>query len=557
MKIKHLHPVSNFKGLFILTLFSLTISLFIISCSKLADDLNFNKIAVPDWNPEFAIPLVNSTFALEDFFNGSGNLFINVNPDNSLSFVYSSNEMYTKRAGDFIQIPDQVFGFQSPFIVPPLPSGSSYQISLEFPVHVLAGSPDQRLDSLLLKGGVIHIAGQTDLNRDVTGLSIKIPEIVSIATGEPLVFDASLNNPGGQQTSVSYDLSASMSNYKFIFSNTASSKNQLTFQCSLLIQGDNNPDQSPYNFTINGTFSDLNFKILYGYLGSFNVSLTDSLPISLFNRTIGGGIDLGPGSIDLFINVNNSIGMPVTIGAEYFYAYSRINDPDIVDIYFNGAGNPNLFTIDSPDVTQVGESVETHLDFGSNNFPEAFNIAPDKLYYKFIGVTNPLGDSLIENFVADTSRITMDLSVNIDLFTAISKFIIEDTVDFKISDMSKIDNLLFRVNSTNGFPLNAGMQLFFTDGSFHVLDSLITDPDQTIIQGAPVNGPPDYRVTEPEHKTTDVNFTGSRIHNIVDAKKMILRAGLSTTNQQLVKIYNNYSLQIQIGTIAGINITNN
>jgi hypothetical protein len=557
MKRKYLHPALKFKGLLMLTLFTSIISLFIISCSKLADDFNFNKIAVPEWNPEFAIPLVNSTFALNDFFGNSGNLFIKVNPDNSLSFVYSSNEMYSKRAEDFIQIPDQAFDFQSPFIVPPLPPGSSYEISLVFPVHILAGSPDQRLDSLLLKGGVIQVAGQSSLNKDVTELSIKIPEIVNITTGEPLVLAASLNNPGGLQTSVSYDLSASISDYKFIFNNTASSKNQLTFQCSLLIQGDNNPDQSPYNFSISGGFNDLNFKVLYGYLGSFNVSLSDSLPISLFNRTIGGGIDVGPGSIDLFINVNNSIGMPVTIGVEHFYAYSKVNNPGIVDIYFNGAGVPNIFTIDSPDFTQVGESVETHFDFENNNFSEAFNIAPDKLYYKFVGITNSMGDTLIENFVMDTSRISMDLAVEVQLFAAISKFIIEDTIDFKMSDVNKIDNLLFRVNTTNGFPLNADLQLYFTDNSFHVLDSLITDPDQTIIQGAPVNGAPEYRVTEPVHKKTDVNFTGSRIHNILDAKKLILRAGLSTTDQQLVKIYNNYSLQIQIGTIAGINIINN
>jgi len=38
---------------------------------------------------------------------------------------------------------------------------------------------------------------------------------------------------------------------------------------------------------------------------------------------------------------------------------------------------------------------------------------------------------------------------------------------------------------------------------------------------------------------------------------MILRAGLSTTNEQLVKIYNDYSIQIQVGTIAGIKIENN
>jgi hypothetical protein len=77
------------------------------------------------------------------------------------------------------------------------------------------------------------------------------------------------------------------------------------------------------------------------------------------------------------------------------------------------------------------------------------------------------------------------------------------------------------------------------------------------MQGAPVGGPPEYRVTSTVHKMTDANLTSDRIKNILDAKKMILRAGLSTTNEQLVKIYSDYTIQIQLGTIAGIKIVNN
>jgi len=35
---------------------------------------------------------------------------------------------------------------------------------------------------------------------------------------------------------------------------------------------------------------------------------------------------------------------------------------------------------------------------------------------------------------------------------------------------------------------------------------------------------------------------------------MMLKAGLSTTDNSLVKIYNDYSLEIKVGTIVGINI---
>lgn len=535
------------------------VSLFIISCSKLADDFNFDLVMTPDWNPEYAIPLINSTYALQDFFGDSAIDLVKINPDNSLSLVYISNESSTQRAEEFINIPDQFFNYQSPFIAPPLPPGSSFEILLEFPITIGAGSPDQRLDSLILKNGLLQIAGQTNLNRDVTELTVKIPEIIHSTTGEALVMVVSLNNPGGQQANVSYDLSVPISEYKFIFDNTSfSTKNKINLECTLKIVGDNNPDQSPYNFSITGSFSDLEFKSLFGYLGAYNFSLTDSLPISLFSKTIGGGIEVGPDAIDLIVNVKNSIGMPVTIGTEYFYAYSPVNEPHIVDIYFNGAGVPNLLTIQSPDITQVGETIETHIDFENNNLDEAFNIAPDELFYKFVGMTNVEGDSLSSNFVIDTSRISMQLAVEFQVFAAIHKFLIQDTVDFDFNEnIENIDHLLFRINATNGFPVNASVQIYFADKYYNVLDSLITDPDQMIIPGAPVSGPPDYRVSASVYKMTDANLTSDRIQNILDAKKMILRAGISTTNEQLVKIYSDYALQIQVGTIAGIKIGKN
>ncbi len=557
MKKNHLTPLLKIKSFYSLALLAAVISLFVVSCNKFSEDFDFNKVVVPDWNPEFAIPMVNSTFVLADFFGDSGIQYIKTNPDNSLSLVYTSTEMFSQRVEDFVNIPTQSFNYQSPFIVPPLPQGTSFEVSLEFPIQLMAGSPDQRLDSLILKNGSLHIAGQTNLNRDVTELTVKIPEIIHKTTGEPLIMLISLNNPN-QQSNVTYDLNVPIGDYKFIFDNIgASTKNQITIQCSLRIEGDDNPDLSPYNFSINGSFSNLDFKFLFGYLGTYNVSLSDSLSISLFDKTIGGGIEIGQDAVDLFVEIKNPIGMTIAFGTEYFYATSKVNTPNKVDINFIGTGNQNSFQVDGPDITQVGEIIETHLDFGDNNFSEAFNIAPENLYYKFVGESNPDGDSLASNFVTDTSRISMTVGIELKLFTAIKEFKIQDTLDFTLNDVQQIENLLVRINATNGFPLNANVQLYFVNSNFTVLDSLITDPNLTILPGAPVSGAPDYRVTEPAHKMTDIILTSERIHLILDAKKMIVRAGLSTTNEQLIKIYSDYSLQIQIGTIAGIKIKTN
>ena len=558
MKKNYFTPLLlRFKSLVSLALVSLFLSLIIVSCSKLQDNFDFSKVVVPDWNPEFAIPLVNSTFALSDFFGNSEIEYIQINADSSLSLIYNSMEIFSQRIEDIVNIPSQSFNFQSQFDLIPFPVGDSLTISLEFPIHIMAGDTNQHLDSLVLKGGTLHIAGQTNLNKDFAGLKVKIPEIIHKTTNQPLALNISLNNPNGL-ANFNYDVNVPIGEYKFIFDNSSnSSKNQLTLQCSLTIHGDDNPDQSPYNFSINGSFNNLDFKYLFGYLGTFDISITDSIAISLFDKTIGGGIDIGPHAVDLVIDVSNQIGMPIKFGTDNFYATSDVNTPNRVDIYFNSDEGINSFIVEGPDITQVGETIETRLDFGDNNFSDAFNIAPENLYYKFAGQTNPDADTLASNFVIDTSRVSVRVGLEFQLFTSISRYVIEDTLDFSLDEVKEVDHLLFRINTTNGFPLDAKVQVYFADNDYLILDSLITDPNQSILPGASVSGPDEYRVIEPAVQMTDINLTSTRIKNMQNAKFMILKAGLMTTNEQLIKIYNDYSLQIKIGTIAGIIIKNN
>jgi len=138
------------------------------------------------------------------------------------------------------------------------------------------------------------------------------------------------------------------------------------------------------------------------------------------------------------------------------------------------------------------------------------------------------------------------------------QYVVQDTIDFKIdADQQELDHLLFRLNITNGFPLNGNLQVYFTDENFVVIDSLITENETTIIEGAPVSGPPLYKVTEPANEITDILVDNDRFNKVKTAKKMLLRTELSTTNEQFIKLYSGYSIGIKVGIIAGLNINSN
>jgi hypothetical protein len=522
------------------------------------DDIDPDKIIKPEWNPEFAIPLVNSTFTVKDFFEDSGNVYIKTNPDNSLSFIYGIDELYSQTAEDIVKFPDQNFSSQIEEDVPPLPTGVFDTLNFDYTYQFITDTIGQRLDSIFLKDGQLYLHGTTNLNRDVAEVEVSIPDIVNIESGEPLTIQASLNNPGGQLAWVEFEQYFNLDEYKMTFNvDSLAGNNAISFLIEVIIHGDDNPDLSPYEFNFDGYLKNIEFEKAFGYIGLYDLSFTDSLSIDLFDKTVFGGIQVGPGAVDLFVDVYNSFGTPVMFAANELYVTSTKNPPYRVDISLFGTGLPNMFFVNAPEINQVGQTIETNLDFSNSNFGEAFNIAPEKFYFDLLAVINPGADTTDSNFLLDTSRISLAMDLEVKLFASISDFVVEDTLDVDLDqDADNIDNLLIRLNAINRFPINADIQVYFTDGEYQVLDSLIDTHDERILVGAPVSGPPEYRVSDSAFSTYDFNLSKTKINNILKAEKLLLRAALSTTDGQLSIIYDDYSISIKIGVIAGINITN-
>lgn len=542
----HLHALS---------IFLLFLILGSLSCNKYKDDFDFDKLADTEWNPELAFPLIKSNLTIYDFFSDSGNLMIKTNPDNSLSFLYSGKEIFSQEAGDLINLPDQGFDFEFPFSLPPIPPGFGDTVSFGEAFPLNTELPGQRFDSIIMKSGQLYLSGRTSLNRDEAALRIVLPNVVHKSTGEALTVDASLNNPE-QQEWVEFESNFDLGEYNLIFTGTSEIQNTFAFDIDLFMMGDDNPNLSPYNFEIQAGIEDMEFEKIFGYLGNYELRFRDSIQLNLFEKTIDGGLEMGPGAVDLYIDVHNSFGTPLLCAADSLFVYSSVNPPYYQDIYLFGQGTPNFFNVGAPDISQIGETVVSNLDFSNTNIGQAFNLAPELLFYDFMAFTNPSGDTTEQNFMLDTSRVAFDVALEVKLFTAIDRFIVTDTTDFNLesSNPDEIDYLLFRVNTLNGFPLETAIQIYFTDQNFQVIDSLIRDEDQRIFAGAPTGGPPGYRVSEPVLKTTDVKVSKARLDRIINADKMILRAWLSTTGEELAIIYNDYSVELNIGIISGISI---
>lgn len=532
--------------------------IFYSSCNKVQDDFDFNKLVKPTWNPEFAIPLVNSTLYLSDFLEDSSNTSIVTNPDKSLSFVFDSDSLISADAGDFVNFPDQSFTFGNEFNVPVIPPGFFDTIGFDYQYQFIPDTSDQRIDSIFLDSGFLKLHGETNLNRDDVQMIITIPDIRNINTREPLVMIADLSNPGGQQDQITFDINVDLSQYKIGLNRVSDTTlNTIDYLMEIVIKGDGNPDLSPYQFNLTGELYDMEFGSTFGYFGRYRLEFNNAFDIGVFQDAIDGSVNIGEHAVKLSFDIHNGIGAPISFVADDLYVTSDVTPPYHVDIELFGPGVPNVFTINSPDISQMGHSVASHLTFSEANFYEAFNIAPQELIYKVAAVTNYGADSSAQNFLLRNSHVSLDVALEFQLFGSIASLSVEDTVRLNFNENPKeIEYLLMRMNLTNGFPIDARAQVYFTDDNYQVIDSLITYDDY-ILPGATVGGPPEYKVVEPANKITDVVIDKPRLNNIIDADFMILRTKLSTTDENPVKIYEDYNIIFKLGTITGLTVDTN
>jgi len=543
----------RFKRSFLL-LFTFAILLF--SCSKIMDDLDFNKFAQIDWSPEYAIPLVYSEFAIKDFFSEENQKFIKTDDNGLISLVYQSKNLSSDRAEGYFFLDDRHFEHTFPLLI--FPSVNPDTITMEFSFTFYSSSESKRIDSVFFKAGAFSIFGKTNLNKEKASMKLTSPDIINVQTNDQLSIDLVLDNPGGQQDWVNFSANESLKDYKLSIDPLLSGgKNRIRVISQLVIQPDSNPDLSPYEIEINGDMTNMEYLDFYGHIGYYDFNLVDTVEISVFNNSLGGAVGFGHDALLFVVETYNEVGVPITIEAQTLQVYSPFTAPYYKDIYLFGQSQPNMFEILSPTPAEIGKSVYTRLDFSNTNFPEVFlSMAPRKLYYDFKANINLSGDTTLQNVLQDTSKLRFQTTLELKLYFEIAKLSIQDTVDFEMSTatLSTIDYLICRVNAYNGFPLNAGLQIYFTDSKYNILDSLIYDNDIRIIEGGKVGLPPKLKVEKPSHKTTDIVLYDSRLERIINAEKLIIKAELSTTNGDLAKIYDDYAFKIKVGAKTGINL---
>lgn len=519
------------------------VSIIIIFCitgllySCIKDKFNFDNVAGGQYNPDVAAPLIHTKLTLSDLLGEYDSSNVITEDSNSFLTLIYRNTVYSKKADEFVDIPNQPINTNIIFTVPPgLGPGDSVIIPYSEDYYFTVNN-DEILDSIFVKTNGISTM-DFNLNSDINHyakIEITIPSATKYGTPfkKIMPFDYTGTLPISQ--------SFSLSGYKITFLDS----NKIIINYDLIVYGDANPDNSPYFISMGDGIIDIQFSKVFGYLSQhfFDIDI-DTVSLDIFKNKIEGIFNLEDPKVNIY--VSNSFGFPISANFVQMGTHSDDNAP--YDVSVSGSGIPAPWKINYPTVSEIGQKIETSLILNktNSNIKDAINISPRYLFCKLTALSNPEG-MIEQNFALDTSKLDVDIEVELPLYGRAWDFVNKDTLDFEIDDVDELESILFKLNINNGFPIDGKVQIYFTDTLYTVLDSLLSSFQQVIASAVP-GGPPDYKVISPTNKTTTILFDKNRLNNIVNTKKMILKTKLATSDNgnTIVKIYSDYNMEIRL-----------
>ena len=479
---------------------------------------NFDVAEPEDWNPAFGVPLINTSFSINDLLDDldDGSL-IQTDIANRLTVVYQ----------DRIEVDPE-------FEIEPIPNIPIPIVDKEQTVQYQAPD-DYQYEIIRLKAGVFQY---TVLNPFMDSVNFSL-SFANLKLGDDSLAISQLlpaaDIDGPSETSGIIDISG----YELLLNEDI----RTVYTANLF--ADNTPVDLP-PFLVN--IGQMDYSYIQGYFGRFEVTLPgDSLEFDFLDNWEAGELEF----LEPVINLTffNTMGIPLELRSDTFELATFRNG--IVALNNPMLNSGLLFAF--PSIDEVGEAKSTLLSLNSenSNIVSAISGVPYQLNYAFSAIANPNENNLITNHLTDTVKVDIDIEVEIPLFARAKGFRIVDTFEVDLSDLEDLERLGFKLIADNGFPLEVGMQLQFMDEDGMVFDSLFQDGSRLVESG---NRAMDGTVTSAKETTLDSELNGDQLAQIisrtVDAR---IIATLESPNggTESARMLDTYTLGVRLGILAG------
>lgn len=477
----------------------------IASCSLIDQS---DKIIGPDWEPSFAVPVLNTEFSMSDVLTKlDSNSFVQTDAQGLLSIVYE-DQISTTSAGPLFDLPD---------VLVPM-----------FDTTQQVGFPIEGITALGIKQGLLNYSFES-VGVGAHELVVQIPE----ASQNGAVYEkvVSFNAPGtfaGSLDLTGYDLDLAQGTMTFkYFARPTGSSDRLPLPS--------------FFFEI----TDLEYDQVNGYMGTQSLEIgTDSTNLDIFADMGSGEFRFNDPRISL--HVDNSYGVPIEVKARNFSIKTENGT-----IGLDHAGLTTGIVLNYPELGAVGSSATTLIDINkeNSNLPDLLAAKPQGFVYDLGATLHPEGDSTQTGFVLDDSGFDLGLTIEIPLDVQLNELTFEQDLGVEMEQIDQVESAVLTLITDNGFPLELVLQAYFLDAQGAVQDSLFDGPSQ-LLSAASVdqNG----RVSESAPLSIDIELSPQRWYFLQNSAEIRVKAEIASTQQGTVpvKFYDDYSLGVKLGVLA-------
>ena len=499
-----------------------------------------------------AIPLVSAEIDIEDMLERDTGDIISTGNDGELFLAYVTPPTYIS-ASEIVEIPEQSFSISvnpAPQNLPALNNSISYA---DTNINAFTFPSGEELTAIEFSQGILTINIVNNLSHEVV-LNITIPSLVDNLGGYfSDVLTAPANNPAVTQ--------ANLSNYVFDLTKGSLGFNEMVVYLDVTINGSGSPISTTDDLTFSFSMDNLEFSTILGDIKYQEFDLGSiPLEIDIFSNS-ESAVEFLLTNPEIKHTIQNSFGFTANMGMQAMY-YEDLQGNLIGNVLYDSSASGNLQpapfyfpTIQQPLVQ--GDSVVSVIAMNASNstINELINSTPKSIVSNPVVVVNADSTITNNNFILSTSKISVSTEITLPLEGYAGGWVMGDTIpfDFKVDELfsseTDIDSAVIKFSTINGWPVEVNFTLELLDSNMNLLSSIADG--EMVLESATLdaNG---RVIDDSQQKVTLLGCNESCVDNLNQTKFVILLVTAGTSdydNQQSVKIYSDYKLQLSMALL--------
>lgn len=542
-------------------LFNSLLVLILLNCNK-SDTVDLSNLQTYH---HVAIPLVSAEIDVQDMLESDTGGVISTGSQGELYLAYTTPPI-SLGASEIITLSDEVFDFDIPLgslsaLPPGLPFSGVVAVQ-DTSIYNFNFPNGEELTSIDFSSGQLTINITNSLKHEIT-LKITIPSLIDGVTPFYAELVVPANNPSnpGNNTAItqvvlnSYDLDFTQGNVGF---------NEFIVQIEAIINGSGEIISSSDNLTMSFGLTDMVFDRIDGDLKSQNFELgTEELVFDIFQNSFGA-LDFQLTNPEIRLDISNSFGFDVYLGMDSMY-YEDLTGNFLDHILYDSLGQnqdkaPFYFPVISQPSSPGGTSNNSILMNSSNSsVDELVNSTPKQMITSTIAAINLNSSGINSNYVLSNSEIAVNTEITLPLegyaggWSMGGTLPFDFTVDSLFSSNTTIEESVIKFVSTNGWPVEVAftLELYeqYPDSTQTPLTSIASS--EMIIESGVLSA--NGRVETPTIKVTELACDSACVDNLNKTNFVVINVEANTgnySNQQAVKIYNDYKLGIEMALLV-------